>query len=127
MEETRTTHPTADRAAAKPIEGNDTKNAREFKNTISIDLAAYMPLLESTEASDDEKLELLRTLYAIMASFVDMGFNVEPGPCGQVGAEGDPSTQALRNHVHSSHHQFTERFEETSAQSAGSSREGVEA
>ena len=123
MEETRTTQLIAERAAAKPIEGK----GREFENTISLDLAVYMPLLESAEASDDEKLALLRSLYAIMASFVDLGFSIEPGPCGQLSAGDDPSTQALRNHVNSSHHQFTERFEEAAEQSGETSREGVEA
>jgi len=123
MEETRTKQLIADRATAKPIEGK----RRQSKNAISLDLTAYLPLLESTEASDDEKLALLRSLYAIMASFVDLGFNIEPSPCGQFGADDDPSTQALRNHVNSSHHQFTERFEGAAEQSGETSREGVEA
>ena len=90
MEETRTTQLIAERAAAKPIEGK----GRQFKNTISIDLAAYMPLLEDSEASDEDKLALIETLHTVLLQFVDLGFGVRPSACGQVNETNTPSPQA---------------------------------
>lgn len=124
MEETKTTQPTPERAAGTPIEG---PNLRSIRNTISVDLEAYMPLLEDENTSDDQKLELLRVLYAIMASFVDLGFSLEAGPCGQPEKEHDPSAKALGDHVYSSHRNFIERFEDAAGRDADASEKGVEA
>ncbi|RIJ28431.1 hypothetical protein [Henriciella mobilis] len=123
MEETRTTHPPADRAAATPIEGNE----RTITNTVQFDLEAYMPLLEDTDIPDDQKLDLLRALHAIMASFVDLGFSIENPPCGKPQELADPSAQAVRDHVYSSHHNFIERFENAAGPVRDAAQEGVEA
>lgn len=125
MEETRTTTQLSpERAAGRPIEG---QNQREFKNTVSVDLEAYMPLLEDTDISGDQKLELLQALYAIMASFVDLGFSLEASPCGKPRKTGDPSAQALRDHVYSSHQNYIERFENAADRTCDVAGEGVEA
>ena len=124
MEETRTTPPTPERAAGTPIEG---RSQREFKKTVSVDLEAYMPLLEDSDISGDQKLELLQALYAIMASFVDLGFSLETSPCGKPQKELDPSAQALRDHVYSSHQNYIERFENAADGHADAAEEGVEA
>ena len=97
MDETRTTELIADRAAAKPIEGKE----RPFKNTISIDLAAYMPLLEDSEASDEDKLALIQTLHTILLQFVDLGFGVRPSACGRVNETNTPSPQAASSELDS--------------------------
>ena len=125
MEETRaTTQLSPERAAGTPIEGQD---QREFKNTVAVDLEAYMPLLEDSDIPDDQKLELLRALYAIMASFVDLGFSLETSPCGKPQKEPDPSAQALRDHVYSSHQNYIERFENAADRTCDVAGEGVEA
>ena len=124
MEETRTTQLSPERAAGMPIEG---QNKRGIRNPVSIDLEAYMPLLEDTDILDDQKLELLRALYAIMASFVDLGFSLDAGPCGKPQKEPDPSAQALRDHVYSSHQNYIERFENAADGHADAAEEGVEA
>jgi hypothetical protein len=124
MEETRTTPQPPERATGTPIEG---QNQREFKNTVTVDLEAYMPLLEDTDISDDQKLELLRALYAIMASFVDLGFSLEAGPCGKPQKTGDSSTRAVRDHVYSTHQNNIERFENAAHRACDAAGEGVEA
>lgn len=124
MEETRTTPPTPQRAAEMPIEG---RNKRIGRNAVTVDLEAYLPLLEDTDTPDDQKMELLRALYAIMASFVDLGFSLESAPCGQQQKEPDPSAKALGDHVYSSHRNFIERFEDAAGRSADASEKGVEA
>jgi|TARA_R100000501_G_C2577409_1_gene81955 hypothetical protein len=55
----------------------------------SIDFEKYLPYLEDTEIPDSEKLELIETLYAIMRSLVDIGFDIHPikHGCGQVSDE----------------------------------------
>lgn len=112
MEETRTTQLTAERAAAKPIEGK----GRQFKNTISIDLAAYMPLMEDSEASDEEKLALIQTLHTILLQFVDLGFGVRPSVCGQVNETPTPSPQAASSELNSSAGALVRQFVESDMQ-----------
>ncbi len=120
MEETKTTSPSRMRAAGTPIEG---QNQRDTAKTVRFDLEAYMPLLEDTDIPDDQKLELLRALYAIMASFVDLGFSLETDPCGKQQKLLDPSTQKLRDHVHSTYHNFIERFENAAGSDADAALE----
>lgn len=122
MEETKTTLPSRMRAAGMPIEG---QNQRDTAKTVRFDLEAYMPLLEDTDIPDDQKLELLRALYAIMASFVDLGFSLETHPCGKEQKPLDPSTQKLRDHVHSTHHNFIECFENAAGSDADAALEGL--
>lgn len=122
MEETKTTPPSPQCAAGSPVEG---RNKRA--NTIHVDLEAYIPLLEDTDATDAEKRELLSALYAIMASFIDLGFSLETDPCGQQQIGSDQSTQALRKHVYSSHQTVIERFEDAAGPDANAAQEGVEA
>nr|WP_321440413.1 hypothetical protein [uncultured Hyphomonas sp.] len=97
MEETKTTTPIPERAAGRPIEG---LNQRKTTNTVSVDLHAYMPLLEDVEITDAEKLELLHSLYAIMKSFIDLGFQLDFSmpACGQ---GTDKTGAALSSHIYS--------------------------
>lgn len=124
MEETKTTTPMPERAAGTPVEG---RSQRENTKTVQFDLEAYMPLLEDTDISDDQKLELLQALYAIMASFVDLGFSLEASPCGKPQKDGDPSACALRKHVYSSHQNNIDRFENAADRTCDAAGEGVEA
>jgi hypothetical protein len=124
MDETRTTPSTSQRTAETPIEG---RRKRAGRNAVTVDLEAYMPLLEDADTPDDQKMELLRALYAIMASFVDLGFALETAPCGQSQKEPNAAAKALRDHVYSSHIQFNERFENAAEGHADVAGEGVKA
>ena len=75
---------------------------KDQQNSVEIDLLAYMSLLEDVEITDDEKLELLSSLYAIIKSFIDLGFSIENAgeACGEIP---DKTGAALLNHVYSSH------------------------
>lgn len=86
-----------------------------------------MPLLEDEDTSDDQKLELLRAPYAIMASFVDLGFSIDAEPCGQPQKDPGPSVKALRDHVYSANRNFNERFEDAAGLDASAPEKGVEA
>lgn len=41
------------------------------------DLREYLPYLDDTYRSEDQKLELLQTLRSILSAFVDQGFGVD--------------------------------------------------
>lgn len=41
------------------------------------DLREYLPYLDDTNFSEDQKLELLQTLRSILSAFVDQGFGVD--------------------------------------------------
>ncbi len=120
MEETKTTPP--EYKSRLPIEG---QNTQEQTNTVRFDLEAYMPLLEDADISDAQKMELLRSLYAIMASFVDLGFSLKAPACGQATKDTDTSANALRDHVYSSHHNFNERIENAARSDKDVAGEGV--
>ncbi len=46
-------------------------------STVDFDPAAYMDDLDGFDIAEDEKAELLRILWSIMASFVRLGFDVK--------------------------------------------------
>ena len=105
MDETTTIIPTSDRASDIPLEG---QNKRATKNAISVDLEAYMPLLDDPAISDADKLELLEALYAIMASFVDLGFSVISKPCGKSEEVSFGTINPLQEHIYSTHQNISE-------------------
>jgi hypothetical protein len=41
------------------------------------DLREYLPHLDGTNLSEDQKIELLQTLWSIISAFVDQGFGVD--------------------------------------------------
>ena len=53
--------------------------------SLTIDWEAYLPLIEDPDVPEDQKRELIQTLWSIVVSFVDMGFGLTPVPqsCGQ--------------------------------------------
>jgi|SRR5690606_18519076 len=55
-----------------------TNIAREsFREAPPLDVDAYAPYVEELELTDEQKTDLLRTLWQIMASFVELGFGVD--------------------------------------------------
>lgn len=50
--------------------------------TLSIDLDYYQRFLDDTNLTEEQKQELLQTLWQIVCEFVQMGFNINP--VGQV-------------------------------------------
>lgn len=72
---------------------------REFNEksrpTLTVDWVTYAHHLEDSTMSDDEKREVIETLWSIVVSFIDMGFDVRSpdDACGQE-AKDDPSTNA---------------------------------
>lgn len=45
---------------------------------LGIDWDFYMEMLETSDATDEEKRELVQTLWNIIVAFVDLGFGVHP-------------------------------------------------
>ena len=96
------------------------------RRSIEIDLEAYMPLLEDVEISEHEKLELLQTLYAIIKSFIDLGFSVQ-SPAGRCGKLSPETSTALSAHVYSAYQKHTDKTEKTAGSKSEASEEGVRA
>lgn len=46
--------------------------------TLSIDWEAYLLFFEDDDIPDEQKQELIETLWSIVVSFVDLGFGVHP-------------------------------------------------
>jgi len=42
------------------------------------DLREYLPCLANTDLSETQKLEMLRTVWSIMSTFVDLAFGADP-------------------------------------------------
>ena len=99
---------------------------REANKTIEVELAAYLPMLDELEASEQEKLELLHSLYAIIRSFIDLGFRVDfsQQPCGQIE---EKTGAALRSHIYSTHQELIENTQYAAAPSRDAAEEGVKA
>lgn len=69
------------------------------KKALLIDVARYQHLLDESGLSDTQKEEFLKSLWAIMISFVDLGFTVQPleESCGKVGNDpADPENLSAR-------------------------------
>ncbi len=55
------------------------------KRTLTVDWERYGAMLETSDLSDEQKLEFLQTLWSIVTMFVDLGFGVHSVQqvCGQ--------------------------------------------
>ena len=125
MESTKTTNKKSVRATEQDIEGKE----RKFNQTIEVDLAAYIPLLEDIEVNDEDKLELLRSLYAIIRSFIDLGFAVDTKleSCGQIENQASKTRAALRSHIYSTHQTLIDKTKNAAASPPDAAQEGVDA
>lgn len=52
---------------------------------LDVDWEAYGAMLEESDLSEDQKHELLATLWSIVVMFVDLGFDLQPShkSCGE--------------------------------------------
>lgn len=71
----------------------------DFQNasrpTLTIDWDYYGTFLEDLDCSDEEKQELIETLWNIMVAFVDLGFGIHPAQLVANGAcEQNPETSS---------------------------------
>lgn len=78
-------------------------NGASGRPSIGIDPAKYLAFLEDMDAPEEDKLELLSVVAAIVVSFVDMGFGVHPVQlaCGELTKElelGDQTDSDGTNH-----------------------------
>lgn len=68
--------------------GNDIKHGskRDTPPSLTIDWDAYLPYLEDEDIPDDQKRELIATLWNIMTAFADLGFGIHPvqQACGEL-------------------------------------------
>ncbi|MDF1669528.1 MAG: hypothetical protein P1U83_07935 [Roseovarius sp.] len=76
----------------------DTKPPQQAKAspTLTIDWERYGRYLEDSDLTDAQKREFLQTLWDIVVSFVDLGFDLNPtqSVCGEVGALADLSAKS---------------------------------
>ncbi|NWH08518.1 MAG: hypothetical protein HXY22_07760 [Alphaproteobacteria bacterium] len=61
--------------------------ASSARPTLSVDVALYQSYLDDTDLSEAQKDEFLRALWAVVVSFVELGFEVHP--LQQVGGKGE--------------------------------------
>jgi len=61
--------------------------------TLTVDWTVYASFLEDTDMTDDQKRELIETVWTLVVSFIDMGFDVRSpeDACGQ-DAQSDPDS-----------------------------------
>lgn len=113
MEHTTTTPMTT---AHGPMEGTARK--------VVFDLKAYMPLLEDVEISEEDKLELLRSLYAILKSFTKLGFQLDFSmpACGQ---GTDKTGAALSSHIYSQYQTDIQNKKNAAACSSDAAEKGA--
>ncbi|MFK7868472.1 MAG: hypothetical protein AB8B58_04445 [Roseobacter sp.] len=81
----------------KPIK--DTASKKPMP-TLTVDWEAYVPLLEGSDLSDEDKREFIETLWSIVVGFVDLGFAVESPPCS-CGQDADADASSSSHMVHS--------------------------
>lgn len=71
---------------------------------LELDAAKYAPYVDDFDITDDQKQELLKTLWAIMRSFVELGFSVGAADiCAQLFEEFNAASGNPPEGVHSSH------------------------
>ena len=61
------------------------KDPRPPSPTMRFDWQDWLPYFEDTNIPDNQKQELIETLWALVLSFVDLGFEVSANPenCGE--------------------------------------------
>ena len=55
-----------------------TSEKSQLQMGLSIDFELYEQLLEDSDLSEEQKREYIETLWSIVVSFVDLGFNIHP-------------------------------------------------
>ncbi len=88
----------------------------------SIDWETYLPLIEDEDIPDEQKRELIETLWWIMLAFVDLGFDLHPVQqgCGELP---DLPHDLIRDVVNSKHNTTTQATIQSDA-SNGKAGEG---
>ena len=64
--------------------------------TLTIDVDKYQELLDDVDIPDEQKLELIETLWNIVVQFIDLGFGIHPVQRSSASAR-DESQIALSN------------------------------
>lgn len=91
---------------------------------ITVDYERYAALLEGADLSEDQKRELLQTIWNIIVEFVSLGFSVHPLhhmeiACGQL-VDGAPSAPfAEANGVQYPHRLLSDKFGTTAESEPG--------
>ncbi len=70
--------------------------------TIHLDCEEWLPYLDDPDATEEEKHELIETLWGIVLSFVDLGWAIEtePGGCSNLPPETSTSSIDLTRALH---------------------------
>jgi len=57
----------------------------ENRPTLTLDVAKYEAMLDAPELSAEDRKDILDTLWMLICSFVDLGYQIQPAEtCGQV-------------------------------------------
>ena len=76
------------RGAAKAMSKNTIESHDANRLALTIDWEVYATMLDESDWDEAQKRELIETLWAIVVTFVDLGFAVRSAEsCGEVGTE----------------------------------------
>ena len=64
---------------------------------LTIDLKAYEPYLADSDLTEEQKQEFLKTLWSIVVSFVDLGFDIHP--VQQAGGQETKIDELIASHL----------------------------
>ncbi|CTQ58152.1 hypothetical protein [Roseibium album] len=75
-------------------QGSETRSAKRLTPVVGVNYELYASYLDDPSLSEHDKRDIIETLYGIVSSFVDLGFDVHPlqkvgstigvpGPCEQ--------------------------------------------
>lgn len=59
---------------------------------VTYDIKAYLAQLEDWDATDDQKIEFIRTMWELLFSFAQIGFEIHPAQAAQKTGRKKPST-----------------------------------
>ena len=57
-----------------------TNDPSKLTTTIHFDLQEWLPYIEGSELTEDQKEEMIETLWSIVLTFVDLGWGVHSAP-----------------------------------------------
>ena len=93
----RTLTPLFTTARSADLAQHDPQQFENDSNALSLDIEYYQALLDDVDIPDTEKLELIETLWQIVVSFVELGFQIHPFNAVQDDAARSETAQSLHD------------------------------
>lgn len=85
----------------RDLENQELEHEMTRPHGLELDTGDYLPEMEDFDMTEAQKIELLETLWSIMRTFVELGFQADI--CGQIFGESQSSNLPLADNIQSSH------------------------